>query len=460
MDKLNKITVPASQKLRQLQKMVHDIKNNEGGIMNKIKKLKVKAPPSVPRRDYASAISESPADEEEHWSDDFDSDYENPDEHSDSEMYVLPAEEAGDDSYEPPPAEQETRTVHPALPFTRGEYVDNRSSQRQSPPFSKSLPSKPNWPSAKARLASTLPTSLHKPQVPPKPKELLEDEADYVVPVEDEDENYIHPTEESSLPSEKAPMVNRSIKPNKSSKPASPPGTASGRKSGAWDSKSTSSPAAPSPLPRAGKKTAMPLKTTPVASQQNASSVCEEKPIPAERHRGSSHRQENMQSPVFPPPAQKPTHQKPIPLPRFPEGGSPIVDGPLPSFSSNSNLSEQEADVYCKPWYAGACDRKSAEEALYRSNKDGSFLIRKSSGHDSKQPYTLVVFFNKRVYNIPVRFIEATKQYALGRKKTGEEYFGSVAEIIKNHQHSPLVLIDSQNNTKDSTRLKYAVKVS
>uniref|UniRef100_A0A8D1ZPN0 B cell linker n=1 Tax=Sus scrofa TaxID=9823 RepID=A0A8D1ZPN0_PIG len=424
MDKLNKITVPASQKLRQLQKIVHDMKNNEGGIMNKIKKLKVKAPPSVPRRDYAS---ESPADEEEQWSDDFDSDYENPDEHSDSEMYVLPAEEAGDDSYEPPPAEQETRTVHPALPFTRGEYVDNRSSQRQSPPFSKTLPSKPSWPSAKARLvalpaAATLPapTSLPKPQVPPKPKDLLEDEADYVVPVEDEDENYIHPTEDSSPPSEKAPMVNRSTKPNNSSKPASPPGTASGRSSGAWDSKSTSSPAAPSPLPRAGKKPAMQLKTTPVASQQNASSVCEERPIPAERHRGSSHRQENMQSPVFPP-AQKPIHQKPIPLPRFPEGGSPTVDGPLPSFPSNSNLSEQEADVHCKPWYAGACDRKSAEEALYKSNKDGSFLIRKSSGHDSKQPYTLVVFFNKRVYNIPVRFIEATKQYALGRKKNGEE---------------------------------------
>uniref|UniRef100_A0A671F6U3 B cell linker n=1 Tax=Rhinolophus ferrumequinum TaxID=59479 RepID=A0A671F6U3_RHIFE len=404
MDKLNKLTVPASQKLRQLQKMVHDIKNNEGGIMNKIKKLKVKAPPSVPRRDYAS---ESPADEEEQWSDDFDSDYENPDEHSDSEMYVLPAEETGDDSYEPPPVEQETRTVHPALPFARGEYVDNRSSQRQSPPFSKTLPSKPSWPSGKARLASTLPapTSLPKPQVPPKPKD-LEDEADYVVPVEDEDENYIHPTEGSSFPSEKAPLVNRSTKPNNSSKPAPPPVTASGRNSGAWDSKS-SLPAVPSPLPRAGKKPATSLKTTPSASQQNASSVCEEKPIPAERHRGSSHRQESVQSPALPP-AQKQGHQKPVPLPRFPEGGSPAVDGPLPSFSSNSNLSEQEADVHCKPWYAGACDRKSAEEALYRSNK----------------------------------------------------YFGSVAEIIKNHQHSPLVLIDSQNNTKDSTRLKYAVKVS
>ncbi|XP_027954605.1 B-cell linker protein isoform X4 [Eumetopias jubatus] len=477
MDKLNKITVPASQKLRQLQKMVHDIKNNEGGIMNKIKKLKVKAPPSVPQRDYAS---ENPADEEEQWSEDFtrrvsatlpvkwptcsprivvqDSDYEHPDEHSDSEMYVLPAEEPGDDSYEPPPVEQETRTVHPALPFARGEYIDNRSSQRQSPPFSKTLPSKPDWPSAKAkaRLTSTLPTltSLQKPQVPPKPKE-LEDEVDYVVPVDDEDENYIHPTEDSSFPAEKAPMVNRSTKPNNSSKPAPPPGTASGRNSGAWDAKSPS-PAAPSPLPRARKKPATPLKTTPVASSQNAASVCEEKPIPAERHRTASHRQENMQSSVFPP-AQKQIHHKPIPLPRFPEGGGSTVDG---LFSSNPHLSEQEADLHCKPWYAGACDRKSAEEALYRSNKDGSFLIRKSSGHDSKQPYTLVVFFNKRVYNIPVRFIEATKQYALGRKKNGEEYFGSVAEIIKNHQHSPLVLIDSQNNTKDSTRLKYAVKVS
>ncbi|XP_049712039.1 B-cell linker protein isoform X2 [Elephas maximus indicus] len=438
--------------------MVHDIKNNEGGIMNKIKKLKVKAPPSVPQRDYASG---SAADEEEQWSDDFDGDYENPDEHSDSEMYVMPAEENGDDSYEPPPVEQETRTVQPALPFARGEYVDNRSSQRQSPPISKTLPSKPSWPSSKARLSSTLPslTSLQKPQVPPKPKELLEDEADYVVPVEDEDENYIHPTESSLLPSEKAPMVNRSTKPSNSSKPASPPETVSGRNSRPWESKLPSSPAAPCPLPRAGKKPATPLKITPIASQQNASSVCEEKPIPAERHRGSSHRQEAVQSPALPP-AQKQIHQKPIPLPRFPEMGSPTVDGPLPSFSSNCNLSEQEAEVYCKPWYAGACDRKSAEEALYKSNKDGSFLIRKSSGQDSKQPYTLVVFFNKRVYNIPVRFIEATKQYALGRKKTGEEYFESVAEIIKNHQHNPLVLIDSQNNTKDSTRLKYAVKIS
>lgn len=38
--------------------------------------------------------------------------------------------------------------------------------------------------------------------------------------------------------------------------------------------------------------------------------------------------------------------------------------------------------------------------------------------------------------------------------------FDSVAEIVENHQHTSLVLIDSQNNTKDSTKLKHIVRVS
>lgn len=47
--------------------------------------------------------------------------------------------------------------------------------------------------------------------------------------------------------------------------------------------------------------------------------------------------------------------------------------------------------------------------------------MRKSSGQDAQQPYTLVVLFKGKVYNIPVRLIPATQQYALGRKKMGEE---------------------------------------
>lgn len=53
--------------------------------------------------------------------------------------------------------------------------------------------------------------------------------------------------------------------------------------------------------------------------------------------------------------------------------------------------------------------------------QDGAFMVRNSSGQDAQQPYTLVVFYNGRVYNIPIRFVAATQQYALGREKSGEE---------------------------------------
>uniref|UniRef100_A0A3Q2CHY2 SH2 domain-containing protein n=1 Tax=Cyprinodon variegatus TaxID=28743 RepID=A0A3Q2CHY2_CYPVA len=81
----------------------------------------------------------------------------------------------------------------------------------------------------------------------------------------------------------------------------------------------------------------------------------------------------------------------------------------------------QDGDVYNKPWFASTCDRKTADDALLRSNMDGAFLVRKSSGQDVQQPYTLVVFYNGRVYNIPIRFVPSTRQYALGREKKGEE---------------------------------------
>lgn len=38
------------------------------------------------------------------------------------------------------------------------------------------------------------------------------------------------------------------------------------------------------------------------------------------------------------------------------------------------------------------------------------------------------------------------------------QHFNSVSHIIQNHQRTPLVLIDGQNNTKDTTRLNYPVR--
>ncbi|XP_039196869.1 B-cell linker protein isoform X6 [Crotalus tigris] len=511
---------------RQLQKIVHDIKKNDSGIMSKFKKLTSKPPPSIPPVDYVPDHTE----EEEQWSDDFDSDYENPDHHSDSEMYVVPTEENCDDSYEPPPSEHEPETVPIPFSCARGVYADDKRSSQQKtwPP-----PIPPNQSSSLSKKPATLPvppSAVQKPRLPPKP---MDDEADYVVPVDDDDEdNYIEPTEESTSQPEKPPVVNRSTKPpcsvpspstldvyeipeeEKSSPPLPriskplPPKPAL-RPSGGHshernipkesftpdalksdrnilplprhrpspkadpevlgaqtDGNNSSNGAAefkipsvnvPSPFPRITKKLmnpAIPLK--PSLPDRDHLNIAEDKPIPAERRRGSSH---DMPLPPIPSSIQKPLPQKPPILSRSPEPANHTTHPRSNSSQGGSTIAEQDAGVLGQAWYMASSDRKIAEDALYKSNKDGSFLVRKSSGQDSKQPYTLVVFYNKRVYNIPIRFIESERQYALGREKTGEEHFDSVTEIIENHQRTSLVLIDSQNNTKDSTRLKYIARI-
>ncbi|XP_067321853.1 B-cell linker protein isoform X6 [Anolis sagrei] len=528
MDKINKITVPAGQKLRQLQKIVHDIKKNDSGIMSKFKKLTSKAPPpSVPPVDY---------EDEEQWSD-FDSDYENPDNPSDSETYVVPSEENCDDSYEPPPSEQEKKQLPAAFSCSGGEYADNKRSSQQKPwPVSKPLPTLPSQSSSTVKKAATMPppSAALKPKLPPK---LNDDEADYVIPVDDEEDNYIEPTEESPPQPEKPPVVNRSIKPTSKPDPpsssilppkplspsaldvyevpeeeesSSPPLTRISKplppkpvqrqtgghpheRNGIRESikpdrnvlpiprqrpppkepdglgmhndenhNSKSAPefkfpsvTIPSPLPRIAKKFPNPATLPkPTLPERDHLSIIEDKPIPAERRRGSNH---ELPLPPIPPGIQKPLPQKPPTLPRSSEPASRTFDAPR---NGSFTTAEQDGSVYGKAWYMASSDRKTAEDALYKSNKDGSFLVRKSSGQDSKQPYTLVVFYNKRVYNIPIRFIESTRQYALGREKSGEERFDSVAEIIENHQRFSLVLIDSQNNTKDSTKLKHITRVS
>ncbi|XP_021255733.1 B-cell linker protein isoform X2 [Numida meleagris] len=520
----------------KLQKMVHDIKKNESGIINKFKKLKKKPPPSLPQRDYASEHADN---EEDQWSDDFDSDYENPDGHSDSEMYVVPSEENPDDSYEPPPSEQEKKKIPSAFPISRGEYADNRTSHHQLPPINKPLPSTPSSalprPNKPSKPSLPLPSPAAKPKLPPKP--YSDDEDNYIVPVDNDDDNYIEPTE-SNTPLPAKPPVNRFMKPpTKSALPtpakpsltsdvqevyevpeeeeelSPPPVTrftkplpatraqntehshmySMTRESPKLDASRNILPlprnrihpktdheannndenhsfnntqeskfptgAAPSPLPRALKKTSNAVNPAkPCLPSRDTFIVNEDKPTAAERRRGSGH---EFPLPPLPSGTPKSSLQKPSILPKVPEGASrSLGTSPHSSISSISSTADQDAGVHSKSWYAAACDRKTAEDALYRSNKDGSFLIRKSSGQDSRQPYTLVVFYNRRVYNIPIRFIESTRQYALGKEKCGEERFDSVAEIVENHQHTSLVLIDSQNNTKDSTKLKYIVRVS
>ncbi|NWI27754.1 BLNK protein, partial [Sula dactylatra] len=461
-------------------------------------RLKKKPPPSLPQRDYASEHADN---EEEQWSDDFDSDYENPDDHSDSEMYVVPSEENPDDSYEPPPSEQEKKKIPSAFPISRGEYADSRTSHQQLPSINKPLPNTPSPAVSRPKKPSMpslpLPSPAAKPKVPPKPKECSDDEDNYIVPVDNDDDNYIEPTESSTSLPTRSP-ANRLMKTTKSPPPTSPkPSLTSDmqevyevpeeeeklspppvtrftkpipsmpayntehshmhnvtRDSPKLDTSRHILPlprnrlhpkadheannndenhsfsntqesrfptgAAPSPLPRGLKKTSNAVNSPkPYLPSRETLTANEEKPTAAERRRGSS---QELLLPPLPSGAQKPLLQKPSILPKVPEAANrSLGTSPHSSVSSISSTADQDAGVHSKAWYAATCDRKMAEDALYRSNKDGSFLIRKSSGQDSRQPYTLVVFYNRRVYNIPIRFIESTRQYALGREKSGEE---------------------------------------
>ncbi|XP_062307126.1 SH2 domain-containing protein 6 [Osmerus eperlanus] len=110
-------------------------------------------------------------------------------------------------------------------------------------------------------------------------------------------------------------------------------------------------------------------------------------------------------------------------------------------------------------WFAGDCDRKTAEDRLLRINKDGAFLVRHSKAQSSGQPYTLAVLYKGKVYNIPVRYLEETRVYALGKEgKKNEEFFSSLQDIISYHKNNQLLLIDSKSQAKHTTYLTHSAR--
>ncbi|XP_022540338.1 B-cell linker protein isoform X2 [Astyanax mexicanus] len=468
MEKLSKITAPAGEKLRQLQKIVQDIKKNDDSIFNRLKRfqseqtanilktgrntldrIKNKGPPKVPARDY-------PGDNQEaEWSgSDFDSDvYEDP-------------QGDHDDSYEPPPCERAFPHV-PSISYPAvGDYVDK-------------CPGRP----MQAKPARLLLSA--KPPVREKPNQAAKDDEDYIDPKDDvEEDNYIDP-------SEKDPHTNKGTQlgiPRRSHSPDvyEVPDTEDSPPSSRCNTK-RQPPAMrlpPKPSPRLNIK--KPVSCLEPEGEDDYE-VCNTDESPTSSMPSLAERPEKKS-------AEDRRPSIPVPLPRdqkFPKPSffqktsnstrdheaspSPVTPGfyrakmslprelpqqkPSAAEDSGARQQEEEAGVYKRPWYASTCDRKTAEDALIRSAKDGSYLVRKSSGVDALQPYTLVVFYNGRVYNIPVRYIPNTKQFALGKQKNGEERFNSVSDIIENHQKNALVLVDTQSNTKDSTKLKHAVKL-
>ncbi|KAG7511688.1 hypothetical protein JOB18_007447 [Solea senegalensis] len=447
----------------QLQKIVQDIKRKDGSLLNKLRRLKNKQIPKVPARDYGG-------------DEDIDDQFSEPD--YDNDMYEDPHADQ-DDSYEPPPSHRPFTTTSS---FPTGEYLD---SCRNQP---KHLPRKPLRPDKSSR------------QMPPEPTHMGSEDEDYMNPDgNNDDNNYIEPAED--LPTNPLLLCRGRARKELPRLPATlprPPSSPDFYEVPDKERSSLSSPSnrqctisstllnllPPKPCPRQNMRSA---PTVHEPTQDDEYEVCYQdddcsnkpaesrpplvpKPLPRERSPKPPLRPrpdlmpkgfESQKLPVIqtehtaPPKASTLDLSRPkIPLPQLTS-----ITTDRRSVSTENGLIEEDenADVYKKPWYSSTCNRKTADDALLRSNKDGAFMVRKSSGHDTQQPYTLVVLYKGRVYNIPIRYIANTQQYALGSEKKGEEYFSSISHIIESHQKTPLVLIDSQSNNKDAIKLCYPI---
>ncbi|XP_034037848.1 cytokine-dependent hematopoietic cell linker isoform X2 [Thalassophryne amazonica] len=108
-------------------------------------------------------------------------------------------------------------------------------------------------------------------------------------------------------------------------------------------------------------------------------------------------------------------------------------------------LEMSQETCFEKDWYVGVCSRADAEHALHLVNKEGAFLVRDCSNNTNSEPLVLVVYHDKKVYNVKIRFIESTRKFALGTGQRSNDMFDSVAEIITFHSTHPVTLISGRN---------------
>lgn len=93
----------------------------------------------------------------------------------------------------------------------------------------------------------------------------------------------------------------------------------------------------------------------------------------------------------------------------------------------------------------GKVTRGQAEGCLKQVRKDGAYLVRDSTRQLANQPFTLMVYYQDKVYNIQIR--QQNQKFLLGTGLKVQESFPSVSDIIGHYSQSPLLLIDAKNRT-------------
>ncbi|TNN66818.1 B-cell linker protein [Liparis tanakae] len=337
-------------------------------------------------------------------------------------------EEEDGDTYEVPPCERQTVTV-PQSEVEENVYLGSENCteslcrQRTDTSSSAPTPRTPRTPVSPERMslhAACFAESQGKPTPPQRPAALPPRPTNPSKPQQRADDFSSDPK------TKKAPEINRTEKPGR--KMMMPP-----------------SPVRGAPVPEAASNTEEDVYLDPNEEQEDSDDVY-----------------------VEPTAACTPATRAPIRVPPSPNTG--LLTCPMPNslFPSSNELktassggmkTTKQSGLEDNEWFAGSCNRKTAIDLLLRLNKDGAFLIRHSSAQGGRQPYTLAVLYQQKVYNIPIRFLGETRGYALGKEgKKNEEVFGTLDEMISHHKNNQLLLIDSQSQAKRTTYLTYPAR--
>ncbi|XP_029924219.1 lymphocyte cytosolic protein 2a [Myripristis murdjan] len=380
-----------------------------------------------------------------------DDDYEEPDDQGSVGDYESPTEDlddrfgVNDNDYEPPPSEPPedlSHKVYPTLPMGDSDYIDNRSRnlppvvcpRPPAAPLSARLPVEPSPP----RRDNSPHCGGRPPGKFPEPPQVFRDKK----PSRDRGSN-------------QSPIRGR----NTVDRPPTHP----------WR------PQPEAPEPSSWAKLPAPPPTTSV-SRSNSSAR------PPPNRFGADLRNETHDEGAVPPARHHtfPLQNKGLP-PRPGLPGPPVrqsdslppsipTAGSLPhklqaAISVHRSSSRAGPDrqsvrpaVACMPptptdtqhtqdldprWYVGKVTRGQAEGCLKQVNKDGAYLVRDSTRQLADQPFTLMVLYQDKVFNIQIR--QQNQQYLLGTGLKVQECFPTVEEIINHYSHSPLLLIDAKN---------------
>ncbi|XP_061171503.1 uncharacterized protein LOC133181009 isoform X3 [Saccostrea echinata] len=109
----------------------------------------------------------------------------------------------------------------------------------------------------------------------------------------------------------------------------------------------------------------------------------------------------------------------------------------------------EEDDISQQDWYQNV-NRAEADEVLKNFGKNGTFLIRPST--KAGQPYTLQIYNDGKVYNLPIRQ-RSDSTFALGREKRAEETFKTVLDLVDFFRKHTLILAAGGSG---QTRLKHS----